>query len=196
MKAPFPYWLCHGCRVLWYRIRGTPRVPFEFSEYVLRRHALSAVRRHPDGSVRALFPTETPSAVKALDWLYELLGILDAKASALMRLNGVMLAAAAFLLGPRDGTVHWVRVLVATSAVGSAFSIGLCLLIVSVDWKFLGLVVERGRRELDFTCEFDHLQRVASFRQFFYHSAWWVSFFTTAALLVALIAFFLHEIPG
>lgn len=121
-----------------------------------------------------------------------MLSILDAKASALMRLNGVMLAAAAFLLNAQNTSGRAVNAWVAGSAIGSTISITLCLFVVSVDWRFLGLVVQSGRTELDYTDEFYHLQKVASFRQLLYRVAWTVSLITTVAILIALVLFFLY----
>jgi hypothetical protein len=126
-----------------------------------------------------------------LEWLYGLLGVLDTKASALMRLNGVMLAAAAFLLNPAANSSQAMKFLVAGSAVGSTISIACCLLVVGVDWRFLGLVEEKGT-QLDFSQEFFHLQNVVGFRQGCFRLGWTISFLATVSFLVAIVIFFGH----
>src|SRR5207247_2344942 len=99
-----------------------------------------ATQRMTDKKVVAQYPTDTPKGGEALDWIYQLLNILDTKASALMRLNSVMLAAAAFLLNPVYNAGRCVKYAVALSGIGSTLSIAICLLVVSVDWRFLGFV--------------------------------------------------------
>ncbi len=111
---------------------------------------------------------------QAFERLYGVLTILDSKASALMRLNSVMLAAAAFLVNPQSQT-YQISQRVLWAAVLSSLSIALCLVVVSVDWPFLGLV-RQTEEEFDFTDEMTNLQRVSLFRQCVYRIAWWISF--------------------
>lgn len=184
----FPYWwLCRQ------RKAGEPGV---FSQYVLGRHAISAARFDRDGTVVVQRPEADPQPKKVLDWIYALLTVLDAKASALMRLNGVMLAAAAFFLSPNVDATSFVRALVAGSGIGSTISIAACLLVVSVDWTFLGLVKVASastdsKERWDFTDELFHLQQVAGARQWLYRFAWAVSFLTTIVFIVAAITVFM-----
>ena len=172
-----------------------PEKPIKFSPYVRRRHALSAATEAGD-KITCSTPSDPVKGDKALEWIYALLGVLDQKASALMRLNGVMLAAAAFLLHPQYHAPILVTVAMAASAIGSTISIGCCLLVVSIDWPFLDLVTEEnnenGKTNFDFSQEFFHLQHVANFRQGCYRAAWAVSLFTTVAFLIAIIVFFGH----
>ena len=129
------------------------------------------------------------SPAQAIDWLYGVLSVLDAKASALMRLNGVMLAAAAFLLNfqaPAGLRIPVSPRLILSIAVLSSFSIALCLLVVSVDWRFLGLV-RQTEREFDFTDEIANLQRVSLFRQGVYRLAWWFSFVATGMFVYTFV---------
>ena len=62
--------------------------------FVRKKYWLSQLQLRSDEAA-----THTASAETAIKWLYDILTMLDAKASALMRLNGVLIAAAAFLLG-------------------------------------------------------------------------------------------------
>ena len=59
---------------------------------------------------QSLPANHTIAAKMVIEWLYSVLTTLDAKASALMRLNGVLIAAAAFLLGlfGRPGGVDFI----------------------------------------------------------------------------------------
>jgi hypothetical protein len=110
-----------------------------------------------------------------------------------MRLNGVMLAATAFILNPQHHSNNIIKILVAGSGLGSAVSIGFCLLVVSVDWPFLGLV-EESDKKLDFSKEFFHLQHIANLRQIFYRIGWIVSLISTAFFLIVLGIFFVNLI--
>lgn len=170
-----------------------------FSSYLLKRHALTQAKH---GSLRVAqspgSPDNWPDSEQALEWLYQLLSILDSKASALMRLNGVMLAAAAFMLHPEYHALGVIKVLVALSATGSTLSIACCLWVVSVDWPFLSQVEEKttsgGDKIFDFSGEFYLLQQVADFRQKLYMTGWRASFVATGAFLLAIILFFLSQL--
>ena len=159
--------------------------------YVFRRHMLPSAR-WTEGRLLA-DACEGTASVKpdeALKWIYELLSAMDSKASALMRLNGVMLAAAAFLLSAQGaGTVlhaaKWDQVAVAATAALSALSILLCLYVVNVSWYFLGRVSDSGGK-MDYTTEFKSLQNTAKLRQMVYRLAWKVSL---VAALVFVVQF-------
>jgi AcrR family transcriptional regulator len=192
MKIRSPYW--------WFK-KKRDMTTAVFSDYVRRRHAL-ATATVKGSKLSSAVPTRDPTGSEALEWIYGLLTALDTKASALMRLNGVMLAAAALLLNPlyvQDPQVCFVaimRFLVALSALGSTISIACCLLVVSVDWPFLGLVIEKNDpiagNEFDFSEEFFHLQRVAILRQKFYRFGWLLSLVGTVTFLGGIVIFFLR----
>jgi len=191
VKICFPYWWLYWC---FGKRRGT-RKDFLFSPYIIARQALCESSPANAGSL--LLEQPASSSVrgdKALEWIYHLLGVLDSKASALMRLNGVMLAAAAFLLNPQYKSGQLITSLVAVSGIGSTLSIACCLLVVSVDWRFLKLVEKKPRQdgalELDFSEEFYHLQRVADSRQSCYRVGWLVSLTATVVFLFAIGLFF------
>lgn len=170
----YPYWWLVGLLWLYRRLAGEPK-PALLRNYLKHREGLRTAKTE-DGSITSDIPSSLQSAEKAVEWLYGLLSVLDSKASALMRLNGIVLAAAAFLLGPGQGagasisqeTVMWIAAL-------SSVSIAFCLLVVSVDWRFLGCVRESGN-SLDYTDELNNLERVSLLRQQVYRAAWLVSF--------------------
>jgi hypothetical protein len=129
------------------------------------------------------------TANDAVKWFYEVLTALDAKASALMRLNGVLIAASAFLLGifGRSGatilsTTRIDSIFIICSALLSAISIGLCLFVVNVSWYFLGKVTINGS-DFDFVEEITSLGNVVDRRQCLYRSAWWISFIASIGFL-------------
>jgi hypothetical protein len=130
------------------------------------------------------------SADNAVKWLYDVLSTLDSKASALMRLNGVLIAAAAFLLGVvgREGTTilatgPFDSRLIIVCALLSAVSIFSCLFVVNVSWPFLGrtTVSDKG-----FTCvdEVTSLDKACTFRRRMYRIGWWISLVASLGFLV------------
>jgi len=164
----------------------------ECEGYVFRRHMLSHINASGGNLVAKISDSKSPVSCKdALDWIYDLLSAMDAKASALMRLNGVMLAAAAFLLNMYSAaTSHaalqinkYDEIAIVVTATLSAISILLCLFVVNVSWYFLGKVTE-ANGELNYTEEFRELQTTAKRRQKFYRVAWHIS--SWAAVLFVL----------
>ena len=130
----------------------------------------------------------TAKALKTCDWLYSLLNTLDSKASALMRLNGVMVAAMSFLSGPvqpvsplsgqPQAVLHHTfsaleNTLLASlvlSSLASIISIGLCLFVVAIDWDFYEHV--KLDPTPDFSREVYELQKITLCRQRCYRLAW------------------------
>ena len=156
----------------------------ESPEFVRKRHALLKTHFPAASGVAA----DGVCADNALKWFYETLTTLDTKSSALMRLNGVLIAAGAFLLGLFDrqtilSTSHFESLVIITSALASAVSIACCLFVVNVSWKFLGKV-----SLTDTGCDCDEeiraLDRECTFRQKIYQFAWWISLFAVAEFLV------------
>lgn len=187
----FPYWW--GIAVLWgwrrlLKITEPPLV----RDYVKRREGLRTAQLK-NGRIVSPVPVRLKNSEKTVEWLYSLLTVLDAKASALMRLNGVMLAAAAFLLSAdreKFAVISFIRVapeLTLWIAALSSVSIALCLLVVSVDWQFLGCVRETEKR-LDFTDEFINLERVSLFRQYVYRFAWLISLVATILFVIVFMS--------
>lgn len=108
--------------------------------YVQRKAALEKAKYSDPTKVNAsMDDNEEINAKDVVAWIYSVLTTLDGKASALMRLNGVLIAAAAFLLGLFDQKsetlflkTNFDVLIIIWSALLSAFSIGLCLLVVNV----------------------------------------------------------------
>src|SRR4026207_120889 len=148
----------------WLKRWEPPPTPWRYSDLPDHVRARLALNSTPPEKV-----CET-----TVNWLYQLLGLLDTKASALMRLNSVMVAAAAFVLNPQFGSWQSMKYLIAGSALLSAFSIAICLLVVAVDWPFLGLVkkipLSDGKVKWQFAKELFHLQKMVDFRRRFYVS--------------------------
>jgi hypothetical protein len=153
--------------------------------YVQKRYALAKTILKDPATIRCapLTDNESVGAKDVVDWIYGVLTILDAKASALMRLNGVLIAAAAFLLGlfGRPGgsilsTTSLDAAVIVSLAVLSAFSIFCCLLVVNISWPFLGKVAKNNNgRTFDFADEIDSLDKASRFRQSAYQLAWGIS---------------------
>src|SRR5262249_33963389 len=146
-----PYWCVAAVTLLIRKMQGSDEVAI--GDYLRRRQGLENATA-ADGA----------PPVTQVKWLYEILTVLDNKASALMRLNSVMLAAAAFLLRPveKPGQIPAMDVRLLLIALLSSISIALCLLIVSVDWGFLGLAREDGAG-LNFDREIANLQQCVAF---------------------------------
>lgn len=171
----FPYWWCHG--------RDKTPKPLS-TDYVELRMGLRSANLNEGRLIGSIPATLANSDTeKAVDWLYQLLTVLDSKASALMRLNGVMLAAAAFLLNLQVFNLRLIWGIAALSSI----SIALCLLVVSVDWPFLGLV-NRTNNQVDFTDEVYNLKRVSKFREVIYRISWLISFVATLMFVAAFVS--------
>ena len=135
-------------------------------------------------------PAAGTPADTAVNWLYEILSMLDSKASALMRLNGVLIAAAAFLLGAvgRQGTTVLATTpadsrLIISCALLSALSIFACLFVVNVSWPFLGKTTLEDTR-VDCSEEIRGLDAACNFRRLVYRAAWWLSLVASLGFLV------------
>lgn len=156
--------------------------------YVLKHQLLDKATFQLDGTVRATRIDAPPVTAKdAVSCLYGILTTLDAKASALMRLSGVTLAAATFLLGAHQNTpgslltlTNWDVAGIMLVAALSAISIFLCLLVVRVGWNFL-YRVGAGDNYFDYTAELIALQKTAHRRQMYYRCGWRVAW--TAAVI-------------
>jgi hypothetical protein len=167
--------------------------------FAQKRFALSQTfftRFPPDDSAASEVRETNPKvcAEVVLKWFYETLTTLDTKSSALMRLNGVLIAASAFLLGlfhtpdtPAGTTILSTSppeaLILITAAFLSAVSIFLCLFVVNVRWKFLGRIEHKDGK---FDCEYEivSLDKACTFRQIMYRAAWGVSFFAVVGFVL------------
>jgi hypothetical protein len=115
---------------------------------------------------------------------YAVLSILDAKASALMRLDGVLLAAALFGI---TGKLYEIKTWQFTTIVFLCLaSMVACLFVVSVDWKFLGLVT-RTATGFDFTAEIENLRKVRQFRETTYRFAWTLALLASVDFAIVIL---------
>jgi hypothetical protein len=119
-------------------------------------------------------------AKKTIEAIYPILTVLDQKASALMRLDGVVLAAA--FVGVAARVYNFKSVVFGGIAIPCMLSMILCLLVVSVDWPFLGYA-----KKDDFSEEIAALRRVRYFRECAFRWAWSFAFISALVLLVFLL---------
>ena len=159
--------------------------------YVQRREAMEKAKFKHVEKVEYEMPDDTELCTKdVVGWIYSVLTTLDAKASALMRLNGVLIAAAAFLLGLFDrqggtilSTTKIDSLLIVWSAFLSALSIGICLFVVNVSWMFLGKI-KLTEKTFNLSEEITALDKASTFRQCAYRVAWFCSFVAAVGFLV------------
>ena len=128
---------------------------------------------------------EYDAAKKTLEFLYEALSVLDHKAEALMVFDGILIAAAAFVLD--RGNLHrihkWRRMLVLLAIMLALFAAAACLLVARVKYSFLGdLTIVGGKLQLDE--EFKALAVVLARRTFDYQLAW---FFSVSAVCISIL---------
>jgi hypothetical protein len=150
----------------------------EWPEYIKKKGALETAGHGCKEGAANLNIT----ANDAVNWFYLVLSSLDSKASALMRLNGVLIAAAAFMLGMFGrgntsilSTTYIDSIFIIIPALLSALSIIFCLPVVGVSWKFLGKTTIDESGTCDFSEEINSLDRVVNHRQYYYRIAWWIS---------------------
>jgi hypothetical protein len=173
--------------------------------YIQKRYALQKIQLGPssDCSWKPKVAEETITADRVVEWIYAVLSTLDSKASALMRLNGVLIAAAAFLLGlfGRQGTsilatTRCHALLIMGCALLSATSIGFCLFVVNVSWPFLGRVQAGSDGTVNCSDELLSLERARSFRQRMYRVAWGISLIASLAFILEFISQAYHVLFG
>ena len=121
-------------------------------------------------------------ARKRIEAIYAVLTVLDKKASALMRLDGVMLAAALFgidkLYGVKSG---WFGIIALSSLISMIF----CLAVI--DWKFLGHVTRDHAGAYNFESEIISLRKLRSWREWCYWMAWSLAVLASLTFLVVLL---------
>jgi hypothetical protein len=130
-----------------------------------------------------------------LDRLYGILSILDTKATGLLTVNTLMLAALAILLNS-PGTLREIAGIVGSPMLRwldepvipiqlalSAVSSALCLLVVSITWRFLKNMPQKATDTSAFERELHHLANVINDRTLYYMLAWWLTFVAMALTL-------------
>ncbi|WP_192560504.1 hypothetical protein [Pseudomonas allokribbensis] len=174
---------------------------YKFSHYIKKRQALSSTAFGINNTKLEATIQNTPiSGENLLKWIYDVLAILDTKASALMRLNGVMLATTTFML--IHGATLQIKVLIIFNALPLTLSIILCLFVVNVDWPFLGKAkmpktpdsaTEIAGQTIDFTEEFSRLESMIGIRTLIYRWAWGLSLFAAVAFIIALAIYLSNQ---
>jgi len=123
---------------------------------------------------------------KIIRAMYGILGILDGKASALMRYNGIILAVISLFI--RLGQEKQIHGLDLAIILITLFSIMLCLLVVGVFWRFLELAFPaNGNMNLDE--ELTQLKSVLHMRETSYQLAW---LFAVVVTFLLATRFILH----
>ncbi|MFD2183759.1 hypothetical protein [Rhodoplanes azumiensis] len=120
-----------------------------------------------------------------IDEIYKLLNILDSKASALMRYNGIILAVITFSTHAGQPFSKLVYAIVFLT-LASIFS---CLMVVGVFWNLLSYIEPAKFTDDaapiegsgDLTKEANSLRKLLLLRETAYQTAWW------SALLVSLL---------
>ena len=147
-----------------------------------------------DRRIRTLDGQTTPE--KTIKAIYLLLGILDTKASALMRFNGIILAVIALML--RDSKqmppISFYVILYMTLA-----SIIACLVVVGIFWRFYEFVdaapegFPAQNREQEqarlLARELIMLRRVLRLREAAYQIAWWLAGIVSVLLILNFTQF-------
>lgn len=125
-----------------------------------------------------------PDQKKVIKSIYALLGILDKKASALMRYNGIILAVVSLFI--RMGTEQRIHGLDLAIMLITLFSIMLCLLVVGIFWRFLELAFPAsGTTNVDY--EVSQLKCVLHLRETSYQLAWLLAVVVTFLLAIRFI---------
>lgn len=111
--------------------------------------------------------------------LYGILSILDTKATGLLTVNALLIAALA-LLGSADQIKSALGfapppVILRTQLVVLGVSAFLCLLVVRVTWRFMWHVPETATTAADFLPELRRLANAIDDRTHYYWLAWWTA---------------------
>ena len=133
-----------------------------------------------------------PTVQEEINYLYGILGVLDSKASALMRFDAIMIAAASFLLLQGGDKVPLasaprLQVLLGAILVASLAAAGFCLCVVQVSYPFLGKILIDSD-SIDCSAETRALNSAAERRTRFYRLAWWLSVIAVLIFVVVGLA--------
>ena len=129
-----------------------------------------------------------PGAEAVVKTLYEILGVLDNKALALLAFDGIVVAATTFAAEKANvfykrGLARWLAILVIVLSLAAA---ALCLGVSEISYRFFHYVACVGPDKLDFSNEIDHLTTLIDWRTAYYKIAWSLSL---AAIPLFLIMF-------
>lgn len=125
-----------------------------------------------------------------IDFIYSVLGVLDAKSASLMQFNGIILAIFAIFIRDNNQNELFSKsgMLV---LIASFVSIFLCLLVVALSWRFLEMATtEKGHHSV--SNEIDHLCKALWLRERSYQIAWLASVVSVVGLIIFLILNYTH----
>jgi hypothetical protein len=170
---------------------------FRVDEVVQRRLRLVATgQQEPDAD-----PDAVPSHcwAKRYEKIYDLLGILNHKAEALMVYSGVTLAVVSVANIHKEACQGWLCCLLPDekkfSIIIACFilvSIVFCLIVVGIFWGFLEYAIQQnqpGQYTNHYKDEWDRLLKVVVVRQFFYQFAWLLSVIAWVLLVIFVFSF-------
>ncbi len=150
----FPFWIFFGVQKwLW---------------WLLLAVVIPDCKKFVDERIQTKADQDRSKAI--LDEIYKFLGILDSKASALMRYNSIILAVLALMERGTSAKLPHVTIYIVVMTIVSILA---CLLVVGVYWRFLEWVDPDARENL--SGELDALRRALVMREAAYQIAWWMS---------------------
>lgn len=122
-------------------------------------------------------PPPGPTDMEKINWLYNVLTILDGKAGALLAFDGLLLAAEALMYDKIAEKADWLH-FPALALIGlTLLAALLCLFVAQVSYAFLGKI-DLG--DYDNTAEIGKLGEIAGART---HRLWWAWGFSVAAVI-------------
>jgi hypothetical protein len=127
----------------------------------------------------------TPEGAKEiLKAFYHALNALDTTASALLIFNGILVAAASFAADrTRDNKLLWAWVIVVILI--ALIAAGLCLRVAHISYPFYDKVVATSGR-VDFTKEFEELNKEVALRTWLFQNAWRLSIIAVVMSFLAI----------
>jgi hypothetical protein len=158
---------------------------------------MSDLRRKYESAFAQGTVIQPPDAVDLKECFYSNLTILDAKASALLYFDGILIAVASFTV--QQGGVFETQQLIPLIVIITALvAAGLCLFVAQISYPFLGKVtITAGRPStLDYNREIDALHRAVDWRTGLYRLAWALSLIAVALFLFMFIVALFDSVSG
>ncbi len=126
-----------------------------------------------------------PTDAETIKWLYDVLGILDGKAGALLAFDGLLLAAEALMHEKMLEKMDWLHPYSLALILFTLVTALLCLFVAQVSYGFLGNI---DLDEHDNTAEIDGLGKVVELRTTRLAMAW--GFSVIAVICFIILVFF------
>jgi hypothetical protein len=127
-----------------------------------------------------------PHAQEIVQTLYEILGVLDGKALALLAFDGILVAATTFTAEKgnvfhKRGLARWLAITIIVLSLAAAV---LCLGISEISYSFFHYVECSTPDKLDYSNEINHLATLVDWRTVYYQIAWSFSIVAIPLFLV------------